>query len=48
MTNPKASKQRIVYRSASTGRIVKVSTAKRWPAKTFAQKVGPKKPRRHK
>lgn len=30
---------RWVYKSAITGRIVKASTARRWPHKTIAQRV---------
>lgn len=39
MTSPKASKRRYVYRSASTGRFVKASTAKRHPRITVRQRI---------
>lgn len=45
MSKPKG--QRIVYRSAITGKIVKASTARRWPQRTFQQRF-PMKPRRKK
>lgn len=40
MATPKRPKVRYVFKSAITGRIVKASTAKRWPDKTIRQRVG--------
>lgn len=42
MAKPKRPKVRYIYKSAITGRVVKASTARRWPKQTIRQRVRPR------